>query len=79
MSYTPIRKQTVRARKNYVCIWCGERIAVGDTYVYEFSKFDGENQVHRWHGECILAADVWFRSEGESEFEPYGNERGAIL
>ena len=73
MSYELIRESWPVARKPYKCIWCGERIPVGEQHRHEISKYDGL-QDHRWHRECHEDAAEYFRG-GEEEFSPYDNER----
>jgi hypothetical protein len=75
MSYSLISKRIVVAKKRRPCIWCGETIATGDRYVYEFSKFYGNIQRHHWHPECDTAAAEYFASDEGPEFSPYENER----
>lgn len=41
------------ARKAHRCIWCGERIDVGETYRREKSVYYGHMQNHAWHPECV--------------------------
>ena len=76
MSYTLIHETTQRAAKRYACIWCGEAILPGQTYVREFSTFDGDTQKLKWHPECRDAAFEYFR-EVDNEFSPHENERPA--
>jgi len=77
MSYERIHESMRKARKAHVCIWCGERISIGETHIYEFSKFDGDTQTHRWHPECDDAATDYFNSNEGPEFEAFANERPA--
>jgi hypothetical protein len=49
MSYTLIAREERKARTLHRCIWCGERIALGDSYVHERSIFEGDPQCHDWH------------------------------
>ena len=76
MGYTLIHETTQKAAKRYVCIWCGEAILAGQTYVREFSTFDGDTQKLKWHPECRDASADYFQS-GEDEFSPHENERPA--
>lgn len=76
MSYTLISCEMRKARKPHRCIWCGEAIAVGDSYEYERSIFDGKPQSHHWHPECLKAMHSEAADEGGSlEFMPHDNER----
>lgn len=79
MSYELLSETTPKARKDYVCIWCGGKIKKGTLHVHECSKFDGDFQDHRWHSECWKASTKYFRDNaGESEFIPYVYKRGSI-
>ena len=75
--YELIFESSPKARKTYRCIWCGEVIENGEKHRHEISKYEGNLQDHRWHDECTSAASEFFHQEGgESDFEPYVNERG---
>lgn len=76
MSYALIRESWPLARKQYKCIWCGQRIEVGLKHRHEVSRYD-ELQDHRWHLECDADAKECFRT-GDEEFIPYGAERPKI-
>ncbi len=75
MSYALISLVERKAAKPHVCIWCGEGIAVGETFHDERSSFCGDFQLHRWHPECKKACDTYIRETHECEFEPWDNER----
>lgn len=62
-----------KARKAHLCIWCGQPIAVGETYRHWRGKFEGEVMSNDWHKECDDAADSESVQEG---FEPYTFARG---
>ena len=73
MSYTLLEETKPKARKPHRCIWCGERIEVGEIYRREKSIYDGNMQDHKWHIECDEASAEHFRdSDG---FDAYENER----
>ena len=77
MSYELIRDLECTSRKEYKCIWCGELIPIATKYNWEFSKFDGHLQTHRWHMECRHAAQTdydWNDSDGV--FNPGEMKRG---
>jgi hypothetical protein len=76
MSYALISERAHKAMKRYRCIWCGESILPGQTYVREFSIYDGDTQKHKWHLECRDASAEYFR-EVEEEFMPHEMERPA--
>ena len=76
MSYQPIRTSHVIAKKRHRCIWCGERIAIGEQHIHEVSKFDGDFQDHRWHPECQDYARLnWRALDDDGTFEAHENER----
>lgn len=78
MSYTLIEERPIKsARKAHQCIWCGESIPVGTSYIYERSIFEGDPQSNHWHSECVKAMRDMMAAEGECEmtFDPGQNER----
>lgn len=78
MGYELLRLTRPKARKDHVCIWCGELIQRGDTYARESSVYDGDFQDFKWHPECNEAADRFFSSWGEDLFEAYSFGRGSV-
>jgi DNA-directed RNA polymerase subunit RPC12/RpoP len=66
-----------KAKKEHRCIWCGEKILVGEKYTRQKGIFDGEWQDNPWHDDCLEGADDHFTSMGEYcwSFDPYGGER----
>ncbi len=74
MSYTLLKETYPIARKQHRCVWCGERIEIGEKYTHEKSVYDGNMQDHKWHMECDKAAGEYFKS-GEEEFDAGVNER----
>jgi hypothetical protein len=75
VSYTLLSESTPVARKAHRCIWCGERIAVGERYTHERSIYDGEFQNHHWHPECRADANADWLAGGDQEFTPYSAPR----
>lgn len=75
MSYEFIRETFPAARKVYRCIWCGERIGVGEKHRHEISVYDGNLQNMRWHPECYEDAQREMRECGEEEFLPHSAPR----
>lgn len=79
MSFTLIEQRQVRAaRKQHKCIWCGEAIPEGSSYIKERSIFNDEPQSHHFHAECLGALQDAVSESGEAEFEPYVNERPEV-
>jgi hypothetical protein len=75
MSYYEISRKKAKATKRYLCIWCGESIVLGTTYIREFSKFYDEIQFQKFHPECDAALADFFQSGEYDEFSAYENER----
>ncbi len=75
MSYTLLSKTTPKARKSFRCIWCGQRIQIGEPYVRETGTYSGDFQSFAFHPKCKIACEAALRECGEEEFEPYDNER----
>jgi hypothetical protein len=64
-----------KARKEHLCIHCGEKISPGIEYVYTAGAYDGSIVADHWHSECREAACEWDYDEWEY-FEPYAYRRG---
>jgi hypothetical protein len=77
MSYVLISETRPKAKKQYDCIWCVEKIEAGETHIHEVSKYDRQFQDHRWHPECHEAAMDYFHKYGEEEFNPHECKRGS--
>lgn len=75
MSYQLIEETKPKARKPHRCIWCGQQIEVGETYLREKSSYDQNLQDHKWHLECNAAAREEHAGEYEWELDPWDNER----
>lgn len=78
MGYELISETRPKARKEYPCIWCVEKILKGELHIREVSKYDGGLQDHRWHPECRDAASKYFHESGEEEFPPSACKRGSM-
>jgi hypothetical protein len=78
MSYTLFSSDVRTAKKEHVCIWCGQKILAGEKYTDERSVYDGNIQRHRWHPECHDDSVKYFRESGEEEFTPWDNERPSL-
>lgn len=76
MSYTILSEATHVARKTHRCIWCGEQIAVGETYRRVKIAYDGELHDNKFHPECDQDCVESAREEGGFiEFMPYSAPR----
>lgn len=61
-----------KARKAHRCVWCGERISIGDLYAYQSGIVEFQYQTNRWHRECWDSATFEDFQDG---FTLYGGER----
>lgn len=66
------------AKKQHICIWCGEKIEIGAEYHYVVGKFQGDFQDNNFHPECNKAAQSCFSEDPEEGFEPCAYERGSL-
>lgn len=73
ISVLSIRKQ-VTAKKPSPCIWCGEKIKVGDQYNSQAVVFDGDFSYNKYHPECYAA--MLTDQEAEDGFDPFMFKRG---
>lgn len=76
MSFQLLSETKPKARKPYACIWCTEKIQVGEVHIHQASKYDGDFQDHRWHPECWSAAVKDFKESGEEDFPANAFKRG---
>lgn len=77
MSYQFLSSSRPRARKDYDCIWCRDKITAGEQHFHNVSKYCGDLQDDRYHAECFLVAEKYFRT-GETEFDPHEHKRGSL-
>ena len=63
-----------RARKEYVCTWCGEVIPKGGHAYYRTGKYQGEWMKERYHIDCFGAMR---KMDLCDEFTPGENSRPA--
>jgi hypothetical protein len=75
MSFTFLSETKHRARKIHLCIWCNDKIIVGEFYLSQSGIYEGDFQHSKYHLECAQARDKEFRETGETEIEPGQNER----
>lgn len=64
-----VRDEWPKARKEHVCIWCEEKILVGEKHHRQAGRVYGEFQDNRYHAECWTDASRSFR-EGDCDFVP---------
>jgi len=75
MSYQLLSESKPKARKEHRCVWCYQKIIIGETYRREKSVYDGEIQNFAWHLECDEACKEEYKISGECEFSPGENDR----
>ncbi|WAC72099.1 hypothetical protein OU995_21395 [Roseateles sp. SL47] len=59
------------AKTARTCIWCGERLTVGQPYCRQSGVWDGQFFTSRYHPECWDALG----EQDDPEFTPHENER----
>jgi len=74
MSYALLSETRRKARTEHTCIWCGEKILVGETYLHEKSIYDGTMQDHKWHLECEASCQEE-NGFGDYDITPHESER----
>lgn len=52
MSFREISETWPKARKEYQCVWCGEKILIGEIHCYRAYTMEGQFQRDRMHKEC---------------------------
>ena len=77
MTYSLIAMDDRIAKKQHDCIWCPEKIQIGEKYKDERSNYGGEFQHHHWHPECHEAFLALFHETGEDEIYPHESKRGS--
>ena len=78
MSYTLLSETHPHAKKDYQCIWCGEKIEKGLHHIHKRSIYDGDFQDQRFHIECDKAADkVSEIKHGDFDFNEGDFKRGS--
>jgi hypothetical protein len=75
MSYTCLSSNERLAKKPHKCIWCGERIKIGDKYQEIRGINDGNFQLNRFHLECISACNDDMDNSLDDTFSPYCFDR----
>lgn len=76
MSIETISNETRKARKRRRCTWCGQWIEVGQTYIHERVKVEGDPATNDLHPECDDALRETARLEGgECTYNLYSEER----
>jgi hypothetical protein len=77
MSWAFVTTTNPVARKEYTCIWCGQKILKGEKHRKVDGVFDGDFQSDRFHPECATACDEDCAGVDNEIFEPHGYERGS--
>lgn len=58
-----------KARKEYVCEYCGQKIHKGEVYSYETGKYDGDMFTRKLCLICENILDKFARESRENEFD----------
>lgn len=67
-----------KARKEYDCIWCREKISIGESHVVQTGIFEGDFYCSRFHKECLVISNEFCRGEIDNSFEPHAHKRGSV-
>lgn len=51
-NYIELKYTEPKARKEYYCEWCNEKIVIGEQHFYRVYVFEGEFTTGRMHFEC---------------------------
>jgi hypothetical protein len=54
-SYTELKLTERKARKEYRCAWCNEKIVIGEKHTHRVYIFEGDFSSDRMHNECFIA------------------------
>lgn len=57
MSYQAIKEKVVKARNQYGCSWCNEKIEKDEKHFSRAYKFEGDFNSDRMHLECFRAME----------------------
>lgn len=55
-SYTELKLTTPKAKKEYRCEWCDQKIVVGEKHVNRVYIYEGDFNSGRMHDECFEAS-----------------------
>lgn len=76
MSYTELKASNPKARKDYSCEWCAEKIIKGEKHFQRTYIFDGDFNNGRMHLECESAMYEIPRDYLEDGWTPGDYARG---
>lgn len=73
-----IRQTWLKAKRNHICIWCGEVILRKNLHLYRVYRFQGNFMTDRLHEECSIALATHPQSLDliDDGFEPGSFRRG---
>lgn len=57
-----LQEEIRKARKEHRCSECRRAIAIGEEYLYEFTKFDGETHTYKTCAHCQVGR-LWLQRE----------------
>ncbi len=77
--YTELKCKEIKSRKAKQCIWCGEKIDIGQMAQARVYIYDGDFHDERSHPECWKAQlEYWSKNKNsdDNEYEPCQFKRG---
>lgn len=78
MSTIPFDILKRKARKEYQCVYCGEKILKGEAYSRASGSWDGDLQDWKMHNECLSQHDKENKEEG-GDGTIFGGERPTAI
>jgi hypothetical protein len=75
MSYRLLSENNLKATKSHNCMWCADKVLIGEQYVRDVSVYNSDFQNNAWHPECW---DAVKRLWEEDEYDPHSFKRGTI-
>jgi hypothetical protein len=76
MSFNLISMTKPKAKKIHRCIWCSEKIQIGEVHIKQISSYGSDFQSMRWHPECLDAFEKDYAETHEDEIYPHACKRG---
>lgn len=66
-----------KARKEHDCMWCGDKIVIGENHSKWVGIWEGDFQSNRMHHECVGAFNE--SALDDYGFEPHQQRRGKTV
>lgn len=67
--------KTVKSKKKHRCVFCGQGIAVNESYIRSTGVYEGDFYSHASHPECEKQFQEDAKKDGDYEIDPYGYPR----